>query len=113
MPHNAHVRGLGAEDRKRLKAEYSDTLGAGVYTLRLDNKAWGKSMSLWCFFTVEGTGERVAINCFRSRKDGKTYGPRDDAVDLSVAGIEGGRYQAELTVSGAGYMNLKTARKLA
>lgn len=55
----------------RLLDHPSDQLGAygtnapdGVWTGRLDDRAWGKSANLFCFFTDTGTGERYRLSVF-------------------------------------------------
>jgi hypothetical protein len=103
-------RALGQAARKQLLEEYSDVVGAHSYSARLDYKAWGKTSSLWCFFTLTGSGKKIAVNCFRSRRDGRTYGPRDDSVDFSVAGNEGQLYDIHLTLSKSGHINMATAK---
>jgi len=49
----------------------SDQLGAygtnapdGVWTGRLDDRAWGRSANLFCFFTDTGSGERFRLSVF-------------------------------------------------
>lgn len=106
------TRALGDQERKRLSNIYTGTLPEGRYTLQLDYKAWGKSVSLWCYFTEVDSGMKVAINCFRSRKDNKTYGPQDDSIDFAVAGNQGMLFDAYITLGKKGYMNLKTATSL-
>jgi len=110
---NTQIRALGSSVCKELAAIYSDTVGKGTYQVRLDHKAWGKASSLWCYFTVVDPGAkeaRLAVNCFRSRIDQKTYGPRDDSVDFSIKGNEGTVYEVDVTLSKSGFMNLKTAK---
>lgn len=92
---------------------YSDTVSEGTYQVRLDYKAWGKTCSLWCYFTVVGSSAkdaRLAVNCFRSWIIERTYGPRDSSVDFSIKGNEGTIYEVDVTLSKSGFMNLKTAK---
>lgn len=99
-------RALGSDARKVLLSQYADKVSEGEYAVRLDQKAWGKSMSLWCFFTVIDTEEKIAINCFRTKG---VYGPRDQSIDFSITGNEGSTYKIKVAVSSKGYMNLSSA----
>ena len=50
-----------------------------------------KSVNLQCFFTVPVTGERFRVSAFR--EDGKHYTPKDENIDFSEEGLEGGLYR--------------------
>lgn len=69
----------------------SEELGAyrtdapeGVWTGRLDDRAWGKSANLFCYFTAIDTGERYRLSVFFD----KEYRPASGgpAIDQALPG---------------------------
>lgn len=72
--------------------EYQVLTEVGEFIGTLDYKKWGKSINLWCFFTLDD-GKKIKLSCFRSRDGKKIYSAKDEKYDFSVVGNEGNKFK--------------------
>lgn len=73
-------------DEYQVPTEFGDFIGT------LDYKKLGKTMNLWCFFTLED-GKKIKLSCFRYDRTIRAYCARDQKYDFSAVGSEGNKFK--------------------
>lgn len=84
MTQERNIKGLYAHpDREKLNAEYVMDAPDGEWIGRLNDRAWGKSSNLFCYFTDLASGKGYRLSVFRSHSY-RPYqsGPALDRVAL-------------------------------
>lgn len=80
----------------------------GIWTARLDHKAWGNSQNLILYATATTTGAKCSLSVF-SRD---SYKPRDKGHDFRNDAEPGDLFEFTTNKTKGGYPNLKSARKI-
>lgn len=92
---------------------FKDVLEPGTYECQLIAKAWGKASCLHCYFSVNGTAQKVRLTCWKDHgpNDGK-YKSVESAIDFSEPGIEGQFYRISVKIGKTGHMRFMSAEKI-
>lgn len=82
------IKGLFNHPSFEVLKTYLPKAPDGEWVGRLDDRAWGKSANLYCYFTDVATGERRCISVFSNQRyQPYKSGPAFDQIEL------GGQYR--------------------
>ncbi len=80
--------------RETLDQEYSAVAPSGEYSVAFDDRAWGKSTNLFCYFTDITSGQKYRLSVFARQN----YRPYDNGVSFRDA-VFGSRYKITIEAS--------------
>lgn len=80
--------------REKLDQEYSPVVLSGEYSVAFNDRAWGKSTNLFCYFTDLNNGQKYRLSVFARQN----YRPYDNGVFFRDAPF-GSRYKITIDES--------------
>lgn len=101
------IKGLGYHPNIAVLNTYTDDLPEGSWEGRLDDRAWGKSTNLFCYFTNLQTGQKHRLSVFQRSQ----YKPYKHGPSFRAAGI-GEAYRIETAMSKNGFPKFVSATKI-
>ncbi len=90
--------------REMLDQEYSPIVPSGEFSVAFDDRAWGKSTNLFCYFTDLTSGQKYRLSVFARQN----YRPYDNGVSFRDAPF-GSRYKITINESKNGLPKFLTA----
>jgi len=103
-----HITGLYSHPkRKEFHETYSFNPPEGILTGTLDDRAWGKSWNLLCYFTEASSNEKYCLSFHGT----KGYKPDDKSIAFDEEEI-GTLYELTIRKSPSGWISVQTAKRL-
>ncbi|MBL4804616.1 MAG: hypothetical protein JKY71_07095 [Alphaproteobacteria bacterium] len=100
------IKGLDYHPEVETLKSYTDEPPEGLWEGRLDDRAWGRSTNLFCYFTNLETGQKHRLSVFH--RNG--YKPYKDGPSFRAAGV-GEVYRIKTALSKNGLPKFMSAAK--